>query len=94
MRAYYIVDRDVALAGGKHFDSFHFVDLPNGQVLMSAEGEGTGHRLFSRHVTAEQLAAEGPIDGSHAGKLAHLGVKKGHTLKEVAQAARAVHRLM
>lgn len=98
IKTYYIVDRDVALASLHLFLSFHFVDLDNGQVLLSAVHRNPQTQdKFEQHCSAEALPHvfdPSPISDKHAQKLASLGIKKNHSTKDVAQAAKAVHRLM
>jgi hypothetical protein len=94
MRTLYICPKDVALIAHKHLASYHYIDLPDGIVLLSGEGNTDG---FEQHVTVEPLPDlydPSPIADHHADRLTHLGVKRGHKAIDVRNAARKIVRLM
>jgi hypothetical protein len=89
LRHYYIVPRDVAIAGARHVAESHWIDLDETHVLVSVRHRTEHDKAkFERNVTAEPLPEIGSTDtisNEHAGRLAHLGVRPGHTTKDVAR---------
>jgi hypothetical protein len=94
-RFLYIIDRDVALANISRIN-FHGIDLPNGQMLVSAEFMDEAHQeSFHQHASCEPVAHDGEtVSHGHAAQLAHLGVQKNHTHKQVRQILKKIHGLM
>jgi hypothetical protein len=92
----YIVPRDVVMAQSHHLLSAHFLDLDNGLVLLSSSFADENRKdLFERNVSAQPLAHDGDtVTETHAQTLAHLGVKQGHTAKQVRTLAKKIHGLM
>ena len=94
MRKYYLCPKDVVAVAVNHLSTFHYVDLPDGSVLLS--GEGNTDR-FEQHVTVEPLPDlydPTPISQAHATRLAPLGIQPGHRTVDVRSVARKLHKLM
>lgn len=94
MRKFYICPKDIALIAHKHLANYHFIDLPDGSVLLSGVGNTD---QFEQHVTVEPLPDlydPSPIADHHADRLAHLGIQRGHKTVDVRNAARKIVRLM
>lgn len=92
---FYIVDSDVALSSVRLYEGgFHCLDLPNGQVLLSCHfPTETEKDRFEQHASAEplpEISDPTPIKTAHVDKLKHLGIKAGHTTRDVRKAARAI----
>jgi hypothetical protein len=99
MRYLYILPKDVAFAQTqKHFSAAHWIDLDNGFVLMSGRlhNDDDSHKeAFEKNVSVQQVAHDGDtVTESHAAMLAHLGVKAGHTAKQVRALAKQVFPTM
>jgi hypothetical protein len=92
----YLVPRDVVMAQSHHLLSAHFLDLDNGKVLLSGEFADEQRKdLFEQNVFAEPIAHDGDtVTEAHAQTLAHLGVKAGHTAKQVRALAKKIHPLL
>ena len=88
----YLCPRDTAIAHGKHFINSHWIDLPDGSVLLSGEFADEQRKDdFEKNVTVQPLAHDGDtVSEAHAQVLAHLGVKAGHTAKQVRTLAKKV----
>ena len=94
MRRLYLCPKDVALIAVNHLSVYHYVDLPGGSVLLSGEGNTS---KFEQHATVEplpELFDPSPISNDHANRLASLGVKPGHKVIDVRNAARNFCKLM
>jgi hypothetical protein len=92
----YICPKDVALAHAfRHCTISHCIDLPDGNVLLSAEFlDELKKGDLEKNVTVEPCAEDEPVSNKHAAQLAHLGVKAGHTAKQIRKLAKAVHPLI
>jgi len=94
MKKYYICPKDTVAVAVNHLAAFDYVDLPDGHVLLS--GQGNTDR-FEQHITVEPLPdlySPEPISDAHAKRLAPLGIQPGHKTIDVRNAARKLHRLM
>jgi len=91
----YIVPKDVAQANIHRLNA-NWIDLPNGKVLLSAEFNDEPHQDdFHRTASAEPVAHDGElVSEEHVQQLAHLGVKIGHTHKQIRALAKKIHGLM
>jgi hypothetical protein len=104
LNTYYICTKEAFQA---HIGSFHpqlgahGIDLPDGRILLSAHFPESHHSIETwearegveplPHPVFEGSAALGD---KHVAALAHLGIKKGHTVLDVAKAAAGAHPLM
>jgi hypothetical protein len=84
------------MAHGKHFINSHWIDLPDGNVLLSGEFSDEQRKDdFEKNVTVQAVAHEGDtVTEAHAQVLAHFGVKAGQTAKQVRTLAKKIHGLM
>lgn len=90
----YIVRRDVAQAN-MHRLNHHFIDLPDNQVLMSAEFVDEAHQdSFQKTATVQPVAQDEPLSAEHAQVLSHLGVQAGQSLKQVRKLVKRAHPLL
>ncbi len=100
IKCFYIVEHLNGMQFVDPQNHAHYYDLPDGRKILSA--------TFVRHdAQLKYEAQEGvhplphpmyeghkAIDDEHADALAHLGVKRGHTVYHVAQILGALHPLM
>lgn len=96
-RYLYIQKKDTANALlMRHASITHSIDLPNGLVLTSAEFHFEDMKdRFEQHDQVQPVAHDGEtVTEAHAQVLAHLGVKAGHTAKQVRVLAKKIHGLM
>lgn len=87
----YLCPIDVAKANGKHFVNAHWIEVGN-KVLLSGEFADE-HRKndFERNVTVQAVAHDGEtVTVEHAELLAGIGVKQGHTHRQVRALAKAI----
>ena len=104
LNTYYLTDKETWL---EHTNVFHpqlgshYIDLPDGRILISAHFPVThsSAEVWEDHPRVEKLnhpVFEGtkPLDDKHVAALAHLGIRKGHTVIDVATAAAKIHPLM
>ena len=90
----YILNKDCAVAN-HHKLNHHWLELPDGRVLMSAEFVDEAHQTsFEKMATVEPVAQDEPVSPEHAAVLAHLGVKAGDSLKQVRKSAKKIHPLL
>lgn len=77
---------------GKHFVNTHYINLPNGKVLLSSEFADEYYKDdFERNVTVQAVAPDGEtVTVEHAELLAGIGVMEGHTHKQVRTLAKAI----
>jgi hypothetical protein len=80
----------------RHASITHSIDLPNGLVLTSAEFHFEDSKdRFEQFDQVQPDAHDGDtVTEQHARVLAHLGVKTGHTAKQVRTLAKKIHNLM
>ena len=104
LNLYYITDHETFL---EHVNFFHpqlgahFIFLPDGRILVSCNF-GPGHSAIEKweqHPKVEALPhpvfqGTKPLDAKHVAALAHLGIKEGHTVLDVAKAAATEKPLM
>jgi hypothetical protein len=92
----YVCPADVAKAYGRHFINSHWIDLDGKNVLLSGEFADESRKdLFEKNVTVQAFAHDGDtVTEAHAHVLAHLGVKAGHTAKQVRVLAKKIHPLL
>lgn len=91
----YIVPQDVAQANIHRLNA-HWIDLPGGKVLLSAEFNDESHQVdFHKTVSAEPVAHDGElVSDKHAQQLAHLGIKPIHGHKQIRAVVKKIHGLM
>ncbi len=79
----------------RHASITHSIDLPNGAVLTTAEFNFDDEKdRFEQYSQVQPVAHDGETaTQDHAVILAHLGVKAGHTAKQIRKLAKAVHPL-
>jgi len=79
----------------KHCAITHSIDLPNGNVLMSAEFNFEDQKDAFESYGVECIAHDGElITESQAAQLAHLGIQVGHTAKQARALAKKIHPLL
>ncbi|MGB6496349.1 MAG: hypothetical protein WBF09_05085 [Candidatus Acidiferrum sp.] len=90
----YITRKDCAQAN-PHRVNHHWLELPDGRVLMSVEFVDEPHKdAFERTAATEPVAQDEPISAAHAAILAHLGVQAGDTAKVARKKLKAIHGLL
>ncbi len=92
----YVCPKDVAtIHAARHCSISHWIDLPDGNVLLSAEFLDEQKQTdLENNVTVEPCAHEETVSEKHAAQLAHLGVQAGHTAKQIRKLAKKIHGLM
>lgn len=98
-RTYFICPKHIAEVAIRHATSYHFADLGNGNVLLSADFESEARqRHFERHASVQTLPHvldATPLEPQHIEHVKHLGVNHGHTMKHLRDFARKkLHRLL
>ena len=96
---YYIIPKNVydQFAQGR-FASAHYIDLPDGDVLVTAKFVHEGARNeVENHKTV--IALPHPMSSETVGsrvaaKLAHIGVTESHRTYDVAKLAAKIHPMM
>lgn len=93
---FYIVPGDVAVSNLHRFRNFHYVNLPDGRVLLSGEFHDEQFKQdWERNASALPVAHGGDtVSEEHATVLDHLGVKPGHSHKQLRSLVRKHHPLM
>ena len=98
MRLYYICSRDIAAGHAHLFRDSHYAALPDGNVLLSATFHTTKQQDdFEALPGVEPLPHPydpTPLDDKHISALAHAGVRKGHTTKEMRKFMKAKNCLL
>jgi hypothetical protein len=83
-----------------HLMGAHYIDLPNGEILIAAEFNHAPHEAkFAKHPLVIALPHPGRMEtmAKHPKALAalqHLGVKAGHSVMDVSDIVSAIHPLM
>jgi hypothetical protein len=92
LRTLHICPADIADTVGRHAVTWHWVTLPDGKVLLSTDFiSDIEQETFEKHATVEPLPHifdPSPIDQKHVDSLKHIGVKAGHTTKDVRKLAK------
>ena len=104
MNTYYIASKDAFLS---HIDWFHpqlgahYIDLPNGQILVSASFPANHSSIEIWEAKASVQTLPHPVfegtkklDPQHIAALASLGITPAHTVIDVAKAAGAISPLL
>lgn len=96
MKLHYISTAEEHQQSYKLFSSSHYIDLPNGKILMAAEfgDDKTSEAKWRNRVNV--LAFPHPLSGKKIGyeiaqHLEHLGITSEHTTFEAAQIAAKIH---
>ena len=98
-RYLYLLPKDVAQAQAqKHFARAQWIDLGGEMVFLSGRfhNDDESHKdTFERNVSVKPCCHDGEtVTEKHAGMLAHLGVKSGHSGSQVRSLAKKIHPLM
>jgi hypothetical protein len=95
MSDFYICEKNDVLGHQQQFKDSHYVDLPDGRILVSANFHSEhfmGRWSAQPHV--EKITHDDEAVTSDQSKtLKHLGIKPGHTKTEVRKLVKKVHRL-
>ena len=97
---YYICSKEnlLAVSNKQHLSGAHWIDLPDGTILVKARftNEGAVSR-FEDHPTVQSLphpTTSKTVGADVAKRLGHLGVKESHTTYDVAELASKQHPLL
>ena len=98
MRLLYICGKDTHRIHSSLMANSHYIDLPNGEILVAAQfSDDHLEGRFSEHPAVQPLPhpfSGEPVGDAIATKLGHLGVTKDHNHYQVAQLAGKIHPLM
>ena len=98
MKLLYICSKQIHQIHSHHMAESHYIDLPNGEVLVAAQFRNDHlESTFSDHPDVQALPhpfSGDPVGPEIAGKLAHIGVEKHHRHHHVGEKAGKVHPLM
>lgn len=98
MKIFYITTQQEFISGSKHFSSAHYIDLPNGNILLVGE-----HRTLADKKKWEerntQILLPHPLSGKQIGpdiaqQLSSIGVLSSHTVWDVSELAKTIHAQM
>jgi hypothetical protein len=94
-RFLYIAPRSVTM-GHRRFPVAHFIDLEDGQVLVSAEFHDEADKdYWEQHTQVEPVAPDGEtINERHAAQLTHLGVQSTHRASDIRKVVKKTFKLM
>ena len=86
MRVHYIAPKHVVLGSVPYFKDSHWLELPDGSVLLSAAFHRDDHQdRFEEHTTVMPLPPKHStevLSDEHVNRLGHLGIVKGHSMKQ------------
>lgn len=98
MKTFYITTQQEFTNGARHFLSAHYIDLPNGNILLAANHRTSADKeLWEARSTITLLPH--PLSGKQIGmeiaqKLSSIGALPNHTIWDVAELAKDIHPQM
>lgn len=95
MKYFYITTPQDFINGARHFATAHYIDLPNGNILLAGEHRTTEDKKIweSRNT---QISLPHPLSGKQVGtdlaaQLQSLGIKPEHTIWDVSELVSKIH---
>jgi len=96
MKTFYIATPQDFQNGSQHFVNSHYIDLPNGKILLTCvhrtDEDKKRWEARSTIIKLPHPLSGKPIGTEIANELSSLGAQPGHTVWDIAEIAKGVHK--
>lgn len=96
MKTLYITTQEEFLNGAKHFSSAHYIDLPNGKILLAGEHRTSADKKRWEARNTITILPH-PLSGKKIGPdvaqdLSSIGALPSHTVWDIAELGKKTHK--